>query len=251
MANAETPPGWDRPTPSKSIPWRMFFRIARWTTYLGAAFTLGLMLHKAPAPLVETSPQAAARVEQKFEQVEQAVSNGQPATMRMDQTELNSYLVSHLDIAPSANANASQAAAPSAAQNAASNATASAAPAPGSAPDLSAPAGTSAEQIEQVRSSVKDVKVELIEDRVRAYVVFDFHGKDMTLQLEGKLGAEDGYLHFEPVAGQIGSLPIPRSTLEAAVAKMMESPENRQKLKLPNDMSGLKIENGEVVATYK
>jgi hypothetical protein len=219
----------------------MFFRIVRWTTYLGAAFTLGLMLHKAPAPVVETSPQAAARVEQKFEQVEQAVSNGQPATMRMDQTELNSYLVSHLDIAPSANANASQAAASNAA----------AAPSPGSAPDLSAPAGTSAEQIEQVRSSVKDVKVELIEDRVRAYVVFDFHGKDMTLQLEGKLGAEDGYLHFEPVAGQIGSLPIPKSTLEAAVAKMMESPENREKLKLPNDMSGLKIENGEVVASYK
>jgi hypothetical protein len=249
MANAATPPGWDRPTPSKSIPWRMFFRIVRWTTYLGAAFTLGLMLHKAPAPVVETSPQAAARVEQKFEQVEQAVSNGQPATMRMDQTELNSYLVSHLDIAPSANANPSQAAAATAAQNAASNT--AAAPSPGSAPDLSAPAGTSAEQIEQVRSSVKDVKVELIEDRVRAYVVFDFHGKDMTLQLEGKLGAEDGYLHFEPVAGQIGSLPIPKSTLEAAVAKMMESPENREKLKLPNDMSGLKIENGEVVATYK
>jgi hypothetical protein len=228
----------------------MFFRIVRWTTYLGAAFTLGLMLHKAPAPVVETSPQAAARVEQKFEQVEQAVSNGQPATMRMDQTELNSYLVSHLDIAPSASANTSQVAA-SSAQNAASNATASAATSPGSAPDLSAPAGTSAEQIEQVRSSVKDVKVELIEDRVRAYVVLDFHDKDMTLQLEGKLGAEDGYLHFEAVAGQIGSLPIPRSTLESAVAKMMESPENREKLKLPNDMSGLKIENGEVVATYK
>ena len=48
----------------------MFFRIVRWTTYLGAAFTVGLMLHKAPAPVVETSPQAAARVEQKFEQVE-------------------------------------------------------------------------------------------------------------------------------------------------------------------------------------
>jgi hypothetical protein len=46
-------------------------------------------------------------------------------------------------------------------------------------------------------------------------------------------------------------LPIPKATLEAAVARMMESPENREKLKLPNDMSGLKIENGEVVATYK
>jgi len=249
MAGTKIPPGWDRPRPSTAIPWRTFFRIIRWTTYVGGAITLMLVLRKAPAPVVETSPQAAARAQQKFEQVENAVANGQPATLRMDQTELNSYLVSHLDMAPSSDANRSTVVAPSAAQTV-SNATSSAAPSAGGL-DLSAPAGTSAEQIDQVRSSVKDVKVELIEDRVRAYVVFDFHGKDMTLQLEGKLGAEDGYLHFEPVAGQIGSLPIPKSTLEAAVARMMESPENREKLKLPNDMSGLKIVNGEVVATYK
>jgi hypothetical protein len=253
MAGTKIPPGWDRPRPSTAIPWRTFFRIIRWTTYVGGAVTLMLVLRKAPAPVVETSPQAAARAEEKFEQVEQAVANGQTATLRMNQTELNSYLVSHLDMAASSNANSSSGVAPVAAPSATqtiSNATSSAAPSAG-ALDLSAPAGTSAEQIDQVRSSVKDVKVELIEDRVRAYVVFDFHGKDMTLQLEGKLGAEDGYLHFEPVAGQIGSLPIPKSTLEAAVARMMESPENREKLKLPNDMSGLKIVNGEVVATYK
>ncbi len=252
MADTTTPPGWDRPRPTRTIPWRMFFRIICWTTYVGCAVTLMLMLHKAPAPIVETSPQAAARAEQKLEQVQQAVSNGQPATMRMDQTELNSYLVSRLDIAPTPTAVPSRVAAASATQSAAAGgATSSASPSSGNALDLSAPAGTSAEQIEQVRSSVKDVKVELIEDRVRAYLVFDFHGKDMTLQLEGKLGAEDGYLHFQPVAGQIGSLPIPKSTLEAAVARMMESPENREKLKLPNDMSGLKIQNGEVVATYE
>ena len=251
MSATATPPGWAQPRPSKSIPWRTLFRIVRWSTYLAGAFTLGLMLHKAPAPVIETSPQAAARAEQKLEQVEQAVSNGQPATMRMDQTELNSYLGSHLDIASNSNANPTPAVAPSATQTAATNGTVANSSSPSGALDLSAPAGASAEQIEQVRSAVKDVKVELIEDRVRAYVVFDFHGKDMTLRLEGKLGAEDGYLHFEPVAGQIGSLPIPKSTLEAAVARMMESPENREKLKLPNDMSGLKIENGEVVATYK
>jgi hypothetical protein len=246
MAATATPPGWDHARPTKSIPWRMLFRLVRWSTYAAGAVTLILVLHKAPAPVVETNPQAAARVERKLEQVEQAVSSGQPATMRMDQTELNSYLVSHLDIASNPNSSPAPLAAPSSAQAAASGASSSP-----TAVDLSAPAGTSAEQIEQVRSSVKDVKVELVEDRVRAYVVFDFHGKDMTLQLEGKLGAEDGYLHFEPVAGQIGSLPIPKSTLEAAVSRLMESPENREKLKLPNDMSGLKIENGEVVATYK
>ncbi len=229
--------------PAKPTRWKQVFRAVRWATYLGAAFTLGLVLHKAPPPNVQTNPQAAARVDQKFEQVEQAVSNGQPATMRMDQTELNSYLASHLDIGANLAAAAGTQSAAGVTPSPSANS--------GGGAEAGLPAGTSTEQIEQVKSAVKDVKVELVDDRVRAYVVFDFHGKDMTLQLEGKLGAQNGYLQFEPVSGQIGSLPIPQSTLEAAVRRMMDSPENREKLKLPNDMSDLKIENGEVVTTYK
>jgi hypothetical protein len=226
----------------KTVPWRLIFRTVRWGTYASAAVVLLLVLHKAPAPVVATNPQAAARVEQKFEEVQQAVSAGQPATVRMDQTELNSFLISHLDIA----ANPGTTRAPATGTPGAASASPD-----GAAPAAPAPTGTTAEQIEQVKSAVKDVKVELIEDRARAYVVFDFHGKDMTLQLEGKLGAENGYLQFEPTSGQIGSLPIPQSTLETAVRRMMESPENREKLKLPDGMSGLKIENGEVVVSYK
>jgi hypothetical protein len=249
-----TPPAH---TPPKTIPWRTIFRVIRWTTYISAAITIAMALHKAPPPAVETNPQAATRVEQKFEQVQQALSAGQPATMRMDQTELNSYLMSHLDIA--ANPDSTEArAAIAAAQatpgtvQAASPAGATPAPAAsGAGMDMPLPTGTTAEQIDQVRSQVKDVKVELVDDRVRAYVVFDMHGKDVTLQLEGKLGAENGYLNFEPVSGSIGSLPLPPSALQSAMRHILENPENREKFKLPADMSGLKIENGEVVATYK
>ncbi len=175
--------------------------------------------------------------------------------MRMDQTELNSYLLSHLDIASNPDSTqARQASAPTTPN------TVQAAPPAGATPpvatsssglDMPVPAGTSAEQIDQVRSQVKDVKVELVDDHVRAYVVFDLHGKDVTLQLEGKLGAQDGYLNFEPVSGQIGSLPLPPSALQSAMRHLLESPENREKFKLPSDMSDLKIVNGEVVATYK
>jgi hypothetical protein len=162
----------------------------------------------------------------------------------MDQTELNSYLASHLDIA--SNAPATPTPAPSTTPNANSAGNANSATA-----GIPAPTGATAEQVEQVRSAVKDVRVELIEDRARAYVVFDFHGKNLSLQLEGKVAARDGYLRFAPVGGQIGSLPIPQSTLETAVQRMMDSPENREKLKLPANMADLKIENGEVVATYQ
>jgi len=219
---------------TKSSPWKTIFRIIRWSTYATVLIAILLILHAAPPPPVQTSPQAAARAEQKMQDVEQAVSTGQSATLRLNQTELNSFLSSHLDIA------SNPAAAPAA----------NGAPAQPASPG--SPAGTpSPADIEQVRSAVKDVKVQLIEDRARAYVVFDFHGKDMTLQLEGRLNASDGYLRFEPVSGELGALPIPQSTLETAVRRLMDSPENREKLRLPPQISGLRIENGEVVVTYK
>jgi hypothetical protein len=221
----------------KASPWRLVFRIVRWSTYAAAIITLLMVFHAVPPPVIATSPQAAARVEQKIEAVEQAVASGQSATLRLDQTELNSYLATHLDI--------------SLAPTAPPNPAPSPAPSDGSTSGIPTPSGTPAEQIEQARSSVRDVKVELVDDRVRAYVVFDFHGKDMTLQLEGRLSAANGYLRFEPVSGQIGSLPIPQSTLETAITKMMDSPENREKLKLPGEISGLRIENGELLATYR
>jgi len=207
----------------KTAPWKRIFRIFRWSTYAAVLIAILMIMHDAPPPPVVTSKQAAARAEQKIQDVEQAVSAGQPATLRLDETELNSFLSSHLDIS--------------------ANPAASTAPTP--------PAGTPPADIQQARSSVRDVKVQLIEDRVRAYVVFDFHGKDMTLQLEGRLGASDGYLRFEPVSGQLGALPIPQSTLDAAVRRMMDSPENREKLRLPAEISDLKIENGEIIASYK
>jgi hypothetical protein len=229
-------PGGD---PSGSSTLVMIFRIVRWTVYGCALIVLILLLHKTAPPPVQTTPEAAARVEQKFQDVRQAVAQGQPATLRMDETELNSYLASHLDIAGVRTLGSTA--------NTASNATPGGA-APGGTPSSEQP---SPEDVEQMRSNVKDVKVQLIDDRVRAYVVFDVQGKEMTLELEGRLGADNGFLRFEPVSGRIGSLPIPQSTLEAAVRRMMESPENRDKLRLPSDISGLKIENGEVVATYQ
>ena len=241
MQSIANPPGSNPvsdPHSAKVSTLVLIFRIVRWTVYACALIVLILLLHKSAPPAVSTTPEAAARAEQKFQDVQQAVAQGQPATLHMSETELNSYLASHL-VLPAANANAPT---PSATLNA--------------APTSGADAALNAEQptmddVEQMRSNVKDVKVQLVDDHVRAYVVFDVHGKDMTLQLVGKLGADNGFLRFEPVSGQIGSLPIPQAVLEAAVRKMMESPENREKLKLPSDISNLKIENGEVVTQYQ
>jgi hypothetical protein len=239
MLSIANPPGGNPVSDahsSKTSALVLIFRIVRWTVYACALIVLILLLHKPAPPVVSTTPEAAARAEQKFQDVQQAVAQGQPAILHMTETELNSYLASHL-VLPAASANVP-------------NGT------PNSAPSGTSPGAANGDQptmddVEQMRSNVKDVKVQLVDDHVRAYVVFDVHGKDVTLQLVGKLGADNGFLKFEPVSGQIGSLPIPQATLEAAVRKMMESPENREKLKLPSDISNLKIENGEVVAQYQ
>jgi hypothetical protein len=220
------------PVPEKAVSaWVWAFRCLRWSTYLVALITLILLLHKAPPPPVQSSPQAAARAEEKLQQAEDSVSQGQKATLRLDESEVNSYLASHLDLSNNAPA---------------------ASPVPPDASQTTDGSGAAtATDFEQVRSSVRDVKVQMEGDQVRAYVVFDVHGKDMTLELVGKLGAKDGYLKFEPVSGQLGALPIPQSTLESAVQRLMESPENREKLKLPSDIADMHIENGQLVATYQ
>jgi hypothetical protein len=217
---------------------RWAFRFLRWSTYLAALITLILLLHNSAPPAVVATTQAAESAERKVEQVQRSVADGQPATLRLDQSELNSYLATHLDFAPSANAPASGGLVKADGGNSSGSTT----------PNLDT--NLSDKDAEQVRSSVRDVKVQMEGDVVKAYMVFDVHGKDMTLELAGRLGAQDGFLKFEPVSGQIGSFPIPQSALASAVQKLMESPVNREKLKLPADIQDLHIENGELVATY-
>ncbi len=167
-----------------------------------------------------------------------AAASGQPYILKITEAELNSFLGTHLEL----NTGSGTGVPPRPPATS---------PAPVQAP---APAPEAAEKeatVEEMQSSVRDVRINLVEDRVRAYVVFDFHGKDLSLQLEGHLRAQDGYLKFDPVSGSLGSFPIPQSSLESAVRKMMNSPENHEKMRLPPEISDLRIENGEVVASYK
>ena len=224
---------------------KKIYNVLTWSSLAVLIVVLGLVLRKSPAPNLPFDPTAAARAEQKFEAADQAKAAGQPGKVALDATELNSYLTQNLELEGASVA--SQPAQPSA--NAGSV---------GASPNGSSPSdpvasipGADAATLEQVQSSVKDVKVDMEGDIVKAYVVFDFHGKDLSLELEGHLSSENGFLKFEPVSGKLGSLPLPQSTLDSAVAKLMSSPENREKLKLPADISDIQIVNGQAVVTYK
>jgi hypothetical protein len=222
------------------------YKALSWAAVAGLALILVLVLRKSPPPDVPYDPTATTRVQQKFAAADQAKATGQPAQVQLDSTELNSYLSQNLQTQ-----NSTQ---PAGATDSGST------PPGGAASSSSASSAQSGEPaaglgdgatLEQVQSAVKDVKVDMDGDLVKAYVVFDFHGKDLSLELDGHVGAQDGLLKFEPVAGKLGSMPLPQSMLDSAVQKMMASPENREKLRLPSDISDIQIVNGQAVVSYK
>jgi hypothetical protein len=220
------------------------YRVLSWGSLLGLLLILFLMLRKSPAPDIPYDPDAAARAQQKFVAASQAQAAGQPSQVQLNPAELNSYLSQNLEMEGSKQPN------DAASQNPPVQAT----PAPhAAAPQDNPIVGLNADgaSIEDVQSSVRDVKIDMDGDLVKACVVFDYHGKDLSLELDGHLRTQDGYLKFDPVAGKIGSLPLPQSTLDSAVEKMMNSPENREKLRLPPDVSDIQIANGQAVVSYK
>jgi len=224
------------------------YRVLTWITFVGVILVLVLILRKSPAPNVPYDPTAVARVQQKFANADQAKAAGQQPQVALDRTELNSYLQQNLQLegsAPAANASV-----PTPAVNGAS--TGNASPVGGVAsPDPAGLAGADQPTLEQVQSSVKDVKVDMDGDLVKAHVIFDFHGKEMSLDLDGRLESQNGYMKFEPVSGKLGSMPLPQSVLNSVVDKLMASPENREKLKLPDDVSDIHIADGQAVVSYK
>jgi hypothetical protein len=214
------------------------YQILSWVSLAGLIVVIVLVLRKSPAPDVPNDPTAAARAEQKLQAADLARAAGRPAQVALDRTELNSYLAENLQVE-----GARVPVGVEAVGGGKSRPTS--APAGGAAPSDPEPT------LEDVQSSVKDVKVDMVGDVVKAYVLFDFHGKDMTLELDGHLTTEGGYIKFEPVSGMLGSMPLPQSVLNSAVEKMMASPENREKLRLPPDVGDIKIEDGHAVMTYK
>lgn len=226
--------------PRRSARLRTAGKIARWSTYLLLAFSLRLILHKADPPQLPSEPAAAQRAEKKMRALDAAQSAGQPYSLELDGPELNAYLERHLLLAGADSTNPP-----------ASGHVSRAGSAPENDPPVAGLNDATTKSVEEARSQVKDVKVDLVGDLVKAYVVFDFHGKDLSLSLSGHLSSGGGYLKFEPLSGALGSFPLPQSALESAVRRMMESPENREKLRLPDEVREVRVENSEVLIEYR
>lgn len=201
---------------------RRVFRVVRWVGLAVSLAVVTLLLWPAKPPEVRTDPKAAERVQAKIEQAMQIADEGQAPVLQMDEAELNAWIQSNL---------APQTAPPSGV--------------------FGPPARSAEPTLQQVQSSLRDVKINLVGEELRAYVLFNLYGKDLTLQLEGRLVVTEGRLRLRPTRGMLGSLPIPQMTLDRAVSRLFDSPENRDSFQLPPEIKDIRVMNGELIVSYR
>jgi hypothetical protein len=96
---------------------------------------------------------------------------------------------------------------------------------------------------------VNGYQVKLEGDVARGQFATQIAGKDVYVTLSGHLGSQDGYVTFEPTEFKVGELSIPVSLVNSALQKKLI--EQREQLKLPEGVAGLRLENGELVITQK
>ena len=192
-------------------------------------FTLVLVLRK-PAPVAAPVAPAvtaanAQSFQEKVDRLEQGPAAGQSGSeVRLNSGELAAAIAQATGMAP--------AAAPS---------TASA------TPSAAAPGG--ATEFPGAVPNIKDYQVSMDGDVLRGQFLTQIAGKDVYLTLAGHLGAKDGYATFDATEVKVGDLNVPVALVNDALQKKLA--EQRDQLKLPNNVKDLRVENGEMVFVEK
>jgi hypothetical protein len=113
------------------------------------------------------------------------------------------------------------------------------------APDLSAQLAAGSIDM----SNMPEPIVSFEGDQMKGQFVTEIAGKKVYVTIAGHLGAKDGYASFEPTEFKIGDLNVPVSLVNDALQKKML--EQRDRLKLPDYVSDIHVENGELVVKQK
>jgi hypothetical protein len=205
-------------------------RIISWATLAISVFTLYLVVRKpAPFSAPPASPAVVAANAQSFQeklsQIEQPRSSADaPPEVHINSAELSAAFAQATGLAPT----------PSSTR-----------PAGGSG---LAATPTSAELSGAV-PEVKDYQFSMDGDIVRGQFLTQIVGKDVYVTLGGHLGAKDGYATFEATEAKIGDLSVPASLVNEALQKTLV--EQRDQLKLPENVKDIRVENGELVLVPK
>jgi hypothetical protein len=208
-------------------------RIISFATLGISILTLVLVL-KRPAPVAPPAAPAVAAAnaqsfQEKVNQLAQPKTPGQGETeVRMSSAELSGALAEAAGQLP---------------------ATASASASTNSVSGSSSATASPVTEFPGAVPSIKDYQVSMDGDIVRGQFLTQIAGKDVYLTLAGHLGAKDGYATFDATEVKIGDLPVPVALVNDALQKKLA--EQRDQLKLPNNVKDIKVENGELVFVEK
>lgn len=93
--------------------------------------------------------------------------------------------------------------------------------------------------------TIKNQSVNFDGDTVHGQFLTEVAGKDVWITVSGHIGEQNGYATFEPTEFKVGDLNVPVSLVNPALQKKLT--EERDRLKLPDTVGGLKVENSELV----
>ena len=97
--------------------------------------------------------------------------------------------------------------------------------------------------------NILDQQVSFDGDQVHGQFLTNIAGKNVWVTVSGHLGSKDGFATFEPTEFKVGDLNVPVSLVNDALQKRLA--EQHDRLKLPDNVGGVKVENGELVLTQK
>ena len=205
---------------------------------------------RRPAPVAPAlAPATAAANAQSFQEKVNQLAQPPAATDRQSEVRINSAELS-AGLAEAAGTLPAPIAA-STSTNAALNPNAPLNPA--AALNSASPSGSPAEgpamEYPGAVPNIKDYQVSMEGDLVRGQFLTQIAGKDVYVTLAGHLGAKDGYATFDATEVKVGDLAVPASLVSEILQKKLA--EQRDQLKLPDNVKDLKVENGELVFVEK
>jgi hypothetical protein len=97
--------------------------------------------------------------------------------------------------------------------------------------------------------NILDQQVSFDGDVVHGQFLTTIAGKNVWVTVSGHLGSKDGFATFVPTEFKVGDLSVPVSLVNDALQKRLA--DQKDHLKLPTGVGGIKVENGELVLTQQ
>ena len=97
--------------------------------------------------------------------------------------------------------------------------------------------------------NILDQQVSFDGDQAHGQFLVNIAGKNVWVTVAGHLGSKDGFATFDPTEFKVGDLNVPVSLVNDALQKRLA--EQHDRMKLPDNVGGIKVENGELVLTQK